>query len=155
MTYKRKQKNIYEMYYANKKKYGFYVRRISWGNTIAKVISIENVNEGEGITGQSPYYNNPKVMAEFYKGEKIEDCNSLNVIGVCEISCPGTFSYRLLKENKKVKAKVRPNTLKQIYEELMAEQEEIISSPIRFNGVHIQKIQDIFSKYGIDTALNF
>jgi hypothetical protein len=48
-----------------------------------------------------------------------------------------------------------PDTLKQIYEELMAEQEEIISSPIRFNGVHIQKIQDIFSKYGINTALNF
>jgi hypothetical protein len=32
------------------------------------------------------------------------------------------------------------------------EQEEIVSSPIRFNGVHINKIKQVFLKNGIETA---
>jgi hypothetical protein len=43
--------NIYEMYYENDKQFGFWIKRNSWGNTIAKVIGIEGVIEGEEISG--------------------------------------------------------------------------------------------------------
>lgn len=33
--------------------------------------------------------------------------------------------------------------------DLMKEQQEIISSPIRFNGVHIDKVKQVFEKNGI------
>lgn len=33
--------------------------------------------------------------------------------------------------------------------DLMKEQQEVISNPIRFNGVHIEKIKEIFEKNGI------
>lgn len=33
--------------------------------------------------------------------------------------------------------------------DLMKEQQEIISNPIRFNGVHIEKIKQVFEKKGI------
>lgn len=32
----------------------------------------------------------------------------------------------------------------------LKEQEEIISSPIRFNGVHVNKIKQVFLKHGIE-----
>jgi hypothetical protein len=38
---------------------------------------------------------------------------------------------------------------KQLLKEILNEQVEVISSPIRFNGVHIEKIKQIFEKYGI------
>jgi len=38
---------------------------------------------------------------------------------------------------------------KQLLKEILDEQQEVISSPIRFNGVHIEKIKQIFEKYGI------
>lgn len=39
--------------------------------------------------------------------------------------------------------------------DLMNEQEEIVSSPIRFNGVHIEKIKQVFDKYGIKYDVGF
>lgn len=39
--------------------------------------------------------------------------------------------------------------------EILNEQQEIISSPIRFNGVHIEKIKAVFKKYGIDYDVGF
>ena len=42
-----------------------------------------------------------------------------------------------------------------ILEGLLNEQEEVISSPIRFNGVHIDKIKQIFEKYGITLEQEF
>lgn len=32
------------------------------------------------------------------------------------------------------------------------EQEEIISNPVRFNGVHINKLKEVFLKNGIDSC---
>ena len=92
---KFKKMNIYEMYYANDKKFGFWVQRDSWENTTAKVISIEGVSEGEDIPGRKPYHNNQKVVAEFYKQESKESCHKGNIDNVSEISCPGTYAYSL------------------------------------------------------------
>ena len=39
--------------------------------------------------------------------------------------------------------------------ELIKEQQEIISSPIRFNGVHIEKIKQIFQNNGIKYDIKF
>jgi len=44
---------------------------------------------------------------------------------------------------------------KDILSDLMKEQEEIINSPIRFNGVHIDKIKQIFEKNGINYDVGF
>ena len=87
--------NVYEMYYANEKKFGFFIQRNSWGNTIAKVISIEGVVEGEEIPGRKPYHNNVKVMAEFYKEGNKNNCHSGNLDNISEISCPGNYSYSM------------------------------------------------------------
>ena len=83
------------MYYANDKKFGFWVQRNWWGNTIAKVISIEGVIEGEDIPGKSPYHKGQKVIAEFYKQESKDGCHKGNIDNVAEISCPGTYAYAL------------------------------------------------------------
>lgn len=85
--------NIYQMYYRNGKKFGFFVQRETWSNTIAKVISIDGVIEGEMIKGKSPYYQNQKVIAEFYNQRNKKDCNNNNIGNTCEMSCPGNFSY--------------------------------------------------------------
>ena len=42
-----------------------------------------------------------------------------------------------------------------ILNELLGNQKEIINSPIRFNGVHIEKIKEVFGKYGILEEINF
>ena len=39
--------------------------------------------------------------------------------------------------------------------DLMKEQQEIISSPIRFNGVHIDKVKLVFEKNGIKYDVGF
>lgn len=49
--------NIYEMYVEHWKQPGFWIRRTTWGNTIAK---IKHVGE---LSGRPPYYGNPEVVA--------------------------------------------------------------------------------------------
>lgn len=39
--------------------------------------------------------------------------------------------------------------------DLMKEQQEVISSPIRFTGVHIEKIKQVFEMYGIKYDTGF
>ena len=89
--------NIYEMYYENDKSFGFWVVRNTWGNSIAKIISINGVEEGEEIPGAAPYYNNLKVIAEFYKESNKDNCHFGNLYDIIELSCPGTFAYSMYK----------------------------------------------------------
>ena len=93
------------MYHENNYSFGFFIIRNTWGNTVAKVVSINGVIEGKRIKGINPYFGNPKVMAEFYK---IEDatflskesillkCNQENLVSISEVSCPGTYSYDMV-----------------------------------------------------------
>lgn len=83
------------MYYANGKKFGFWIQRDSWGNTIARVVSIEGVTEGQEINGKKPYHGNPKVFAEFYKEEDKNNCHAGNLDNISEVSCPGNYSYSM------------------------------------------------------------
>jgi hypothetical protein len=90
------------MYHLNGCRYGFFVKRNTWGRIIAKIIEIDGVVEGDRIKGRDPYYNNPKVKAEFYRVEgaryisnPIDYCISDSFDNVNEISCPGTWAYSM------------------------------------------------------------
>lgn len=94
------------MYIANGCKFGFFIVRDSWGFTLAKIVRIDGVTDGEMIPGKAPYFGNPKVYAEFYKTPNIREsegvaisqiCNSSNMTNEGEISCPGTGGYKLFK----------------------------------------------------------
>ncbi len=86
------KQNIYQMYHANGCKFGFVVQRNSWNaGTVARIIKIQGTKEGEVINGllNAPYFNNPKVMAEFYRDGVLYDTNIL--------PCAGTFGYTWIK----------------------------------------------------------
>ena len=53
-------KNVFEMYVANGKRAGFWLRRTTWGNTCARVVDVGD------IKGPAPYFCNPKVYADIY-----------------------------------------------------------------------------------------
>ena len=95
--------NIYQMYEQNNCQFEFYVIKDSWATVIAKVVNIEGVNEGNLINGISPYFGNPKVYAEFYKVIDNEDddiiyqCHKGNLIDIKELSCPGTYAYKMIE----------------------------------------------------------
>lgn len=113
--------NVFQMYYCNGKEVGFWIKRNSWGNTVAKVISIDDQTTGSLKSfGSYPYFNKAKekVYAEIYKIVEITD----NIITLHQtkpeffissqdpnlgyISCPGTFGYDLLNfEGKTLKIK--------------------------------------------------
>jgi len=88
--------NVYQMYYANGKRFGYFICRDTWGKTIAKVISIEGVNEGENIPGRKPYHRNQIVMAEFYKETDENECHNGNIDNVSAVRCAGTYSYDMI-----------------------------------------------------------
>lgn len=53
-------KNIFEMYVANGKQPGFWLRRTTWGNSCARVVWV-----GE-LRGTPPYFGNPVVLADVF-----------------------------------------------------------------------------------------
>ncbi|ELQ8317899.1 hypothetical protein R2571_006806 [Pseudomonas aeruginosa] len=67
--------NIYEMYVEHGRRPGFWVRRTTWGTTIAKVIEV-----GE-LHGPGPYFGNPTVVATVYDFESGEVKDERFVIG--------------------------------------------------------------------------
>lgn len=52
--------NVFQIYVANGEQPGFWLRRTTWGNTVAKVMSVGP------LTGPPPYYGNPQVRADLY-----------------------------------------------------------------------------------------
>lgn len=102
--------NIFEMYYANGKRAGFWVKRDSWAHMVAKVISIGGIEFGPltGL-GRYPFFNDAKdaVFAEVYKLVRTEDgylfIQELPIFERCPtdqklsvLSCPGTYAYTKL-----------------------------------------------------------
>ena len=67
------------------------------------------------------------------------------------------------KNAKRVLNKLKPSSLngsnnstsQKILKDLLNEQEEVIMSPIRFNGVHVDKIKQVFKKYGVEFEQQF
>ncbi len=90
-------RNLYQMYYDNGKTFGYYVIRDGWSQTIAKVVSIEGISEGDEIPGKPPYHGTPKtqpkVIAEFFNGDDPSKCGSLNFKNKGPLRCPSTFGY--------------------------------------------------------------
>ncbi|WP_375416783.1 hypothetical protein [uncultured Hymenobacter sp.] len=89
--------NVYQMYRHNDLRYGFWIVRDSWGNTLARITEIEGVSEGSKIKGRYPYYGNPKVWADFY------DLRTLQLVNQrCEVSCPGTYAYQMVRLSREL-----------------------------------------------------
>lgn len=72
--------NVYQMYVEFGKRPGFWLRRTTWGNTCAKVVSV-----GE-FSGKAPYYGNPEVRADVYDlaTGALKEANAV-------VSVPGTY----------------------------------------------------------------
>ncbi len=102
--------NIFEMYYDNDKCADFWVIRNSWGNTVARIVSIGGIESGpiKGF-GRYPYFNEAKesVYAEMYEIINTSDGYLFNQIApifdVCPsdpdlaiISCPNTYADSVL-----------------------------------------------------------
>jgi hypothetical protein len=88
--------NVYQMYKQNGFKFGFFIQRYTWGNTVAKITRIEGVVEGEKIKGKSPYFGNPTVYAEFYNTVLPSKCDEGTFLNIDTVSCPGTQGYSLI-----------------------------------------------------------
>jgi hypothetical protein len=56
----RGQQNVFEMFVEFGQKPGFWLRRTTWGNTCAKVVSVGK------FKGPPPYYGNPPVLADIF-----------------------------------------------------------------------------------------
>jgi len=92
--------NVYQMYYAYGCKYGFYIQRNSWKTILARVVSIQGVQEGQPIPGKPPYHGTPKtapmVLVKIYRATVKEDCHQNNFLEETYLSCPGTYAYTMI-----------------------------------------------------------
>lgn len=73
--------NVFQMYSANDERPGFWLRRTTWGNTCARVISVGD------FKGPPPYYGNSVVLADIYDlrtGDLKESGARLPVPGTCK-----------------------------------------------------------------------
>jgi len=85
--------NIYEQYYRNGKKYGFYLRESTW-QSIGQVLFIAGVREGDDLRGNPPYFNNPKVHVKLYYANSIGEIDDSTRYRIIRIMDGGTYRYQ-------------------------------------------------------------
>lgn len=80
--------NVFQMYVENGNRAGFWIRRNSWGNTAAFVLSVQGKREGD-LEGVPPYYGDPLVVADVYDLHRplLKELHSV-------VRCPGTYTYQ-------------------------------------------------------------
>jgi len=80
MTADFSAQNVFEMYAANHEQVGFWIRRTTWANTCAQVMSIGP------FKGPAPYFGNPSVLADVYdlRTGELKDKDA-------RIAVPGTY----------------------------------------------------------------
>jgi len=93
------------MYHFNGCKFGFFVQRNTWGATVAQIISIEGVKEGEKIPGKSPYFKCNKVYSNIFKIDKEGNKNIMPTRVASLLFCPATYSYKLINFENSIKNK--------------------------------------------------
>jgi hypothetical protein len=72
--------NVFQMYEANARQPGFWIRRTTWANSCARIVEVGPLN------GPPPYYGNPKVFAD------IHDLTTGALIEArAKIPVPGTY----------------------------------------------------------------
>lgn len=86
--------NVYSMYRQNGCKTGFWVRRNSWGQTIARVVHVDPLD------GFAPYYGNPAVYADYFRWNTQNE-NWVLVSRNEKLSCPGTYAYARVPKPKR------------------------------------------------------
>lgn len=90
--------NIYEQYYRANLKYGFYLRESTW-HSIGQVLFIVGTEEGEKLTGNPPYFLNPKVYVKLFYANSIPEINSKTKSRIIKIHDGGTYRYQPVDEN--------------------------------------------------------
>ena len=69
---------------------------------MARVITIEGVDEGQPIPGKSPYFGTPQtvpqVKAEIYQARTKEECVEENRIATTYLSSLGAYAYFMTKQ---------------------------------------------------------
>lgn len=72
--------NVFQMYEANARQPGFWIRRTTWGTSCARIVEVGP------LKGPPPYYGNPKVYAD------IHDLTTGALIEArAKIPVPGTY----------------------------------------------------------------
>ena len=81
--------NVFDMYEANGNRVGFWIRRNTWGNTVARVVSVADAESGPLVKKPGSRYpvGRTKVVAVFY------NLHTGELLNTSEVSCPGTFAY--------------------------------------------------------------
>lgn len=90
--------NIYEQYYQAYLKYGFYLRESTW-RSIGQVLFIVGAEEGEKLTGNPPYFLNPKVYVKLFYANSIPEINSKTKSRVIKIYDGGSYRYQPVHES--------------------------------------------------------
>lgn len=85
--------NIYEQYYVNNLRYGFYLREHTW-RSIGQVLFIVGVEEGRKPLGNPPYYNNPKVFVKLFYACSIGEIKEFTKSRVIKIYDGGSYRYQ-------------------------------------------------------------
>ena len=83
--------NVYEMYESNGSRADFFIRRETWGNTIARVLHVAGQASGP-LAGVAPYFERQRVIADFYDRRTGEWLNE------GAVSSPGTYAYSLVAD---------------------------------------------------------
>ena len=96
--------NIYEQYYEANLKYGFYLREHTW-QSIGKVLFIAGVQEGSKLTGNPPYFTNPKVFVKLYYANSISEIDVNTRSRTIRINDGGTYRYQPVDLNFKMPSK--------------------------------------------------
>jgi hypothetical protein len=95
------RKNIFEMYHDNGDCAGFWVKRKSWGNTVARVLKVFGQESGP-LPGNPPYhgYSESKARKDSKCGVLMQVWYGMEKPEIEVMSCPGTYGYRELTENE-------------------------------------------------------
>ena len=84
------------MYESNNYQLGFFIQRRNWGLTIAKVIEIEGVEEGQPIPKD---LKEPIVRAKFYRAGQPWQATEENYLNIDRVTYPLTSSYDWIRED--------------------------------------------------------
>ena len=90
--------NIYEQYYQNNFKYGFFLREHTW-SSIGQVLFIVGTKQGENLKGNPPYFNNPKVYVKLFYANSIGEINENTMSRIIKIYDGGSYRYQPVDEN--------------------------------------------------------
>ena len=90
------------------------------------------------------------------KKNMIKKISKLKVVTIgCGESNPCIIHNKMEQTSVNDLVNIAESEMKAIFEDIENESEEVISSPIRFYGVSMERIKRVFEKHGIKIEANF